>query len=205
MSAFPIYLVDDDDAVREALILLLETVGMTVAGFGDPLAFLGASKSLEPGCIIMDIRMPMISGLKVQERLNDSGCDWPIVIISGHGDINACRQAFKNGAVDFLSKPIDEQELIDAIQKALVVLAERNTSSAKFAESCALMETLTAREHEVVDMVTRGWATKEIARALSLSPRTIESHRAKIAEKLKTTSVAEITRIAMEASGKQTT
>ena len=94
MTEFPIYLVDDDEAVRKALSLLLETIGMQVKSFAEPQTFLDAQPRLQAGCIIMDIRMPMISGLKVQERLNDSQCDWPIIIISGHGDINACRQAF---------------------------------------------------------------------------------------------------------------
>jgi len=198
MAAPPIYLVDDDGAVRDALSLLLRTVGIEVKTFSDPTSFLEAHKKLVPGCIIMDIRMPMISGLRVQEMLNDAQCDWPIIIISGHGDIDACRRAFKNGAVDFLSKPIDEQDLIDAIQKAQTLQATRHQQTAEVAESRALLESLTEREYEVIDMIVRGWTTKEIAGALSLSPRTVESHRANIAAKLKTTSVAEMTRIVVE-------
>ncbi|WP_419904687.1 response regulator transcription factor [Kiloniella sp.] len=194
-----IYLVDDDEAVRDGLSLLLKTLGYHVATFGDPVTFLEAQPRLSPGCIVMDIRMPMISGLKVQEKLVEANCDWPVVVISGHGDINACRRAFKNGAVDFLSKPLDEQDLIDAIQKGEANLLEIERKQAEIAESTSLLNTLTPREKEVLDMVSRGWATKEIAVSLSISPRTIESHRSHIAEKLGTTSVAEMARLVLEA------
>lgn len=98
----PVYLVDDDDAVRKALILLLSTVGIKAKGFADPVVFLGQLSALEPGCLIFDIRMPAITGLKLQEKLTEEGIDWPVIIISGHGNIEACRRAFHNGAVDFL-------------------------------------------------------------------------------------------------------
>lgn len=99
----PVYLVDDDDAVRKALILLLSTVNIKAKGFADPVAFLSQLAALEPGCLILDIRMPAITGLKLQEKLTEEGIDWPVIIISGHGNIEACRRAFHNGAVDFLS------------------------------------------------------------------------------------------------------
>ncbi len=194
-----IYLVDDDEAVREGLSLLLKTLGYHVLAFGNPLTFLETLPRLAAGCIVMDIRMPMISGLKVQEKLIEASCDWPVVVISGHGDINACRKAFKNGAVDFLSKPLDEQDLIDAIQKGEANLIEINKKQAEIAETTTLLNSLTPREKEVLDMVSRGWATKEIAASLSISPRTIESHRSHIAEKLGTTSVAEMARLVLEA------
>jgi len=197
--SFPIYLVDDDQAVRDALCLLLETVGYTVATYEGPEPFLSDLPDLAAGCIIMDIRMPMISGLKVQEKLNSANCNWPVVIISGHGDINACRKAFKNGAIDFLSKPLDEQDLIDAIQKGEEVLLTLTTREAEKSETKDLLDKLTPREREVLEMVSRGWATKKIAGSLSISPRTIESHRAHIAEKLGTTSVAEMARMVIEA------
>ncbi|OUR76280.1 DNA-binding response regulator [Alphaproteobacteria bacterium 46_93_T64] len=197
--SFPIYIVDDDQAVRDALCLLLETVGYTVATYEGPEPFLSDLPDLAAGCIIMDIRMPMISGLKVQEKLNSANCNWPVVIISGHGDINACRKAFKNGAIDFLSKPLDEQDLIDAIQKGEEVLLTLTTREAEKSDTKDLLDKLTPREREVLEMVSRGWATKEIAGSLSISPRTIESHRAHIAEKLGTTSVAEMARMVIEA------
>lgn len=115
--SLPVYLVDDDDAVREALSLLLRTVGLQVRGFSSPEGLLASVGGLAPGCLVLDIRMPTMSGLKLQTTLIDRGINWPTVVISGHGDIEACRRAFRNGAIDFLGKPVDEQDLIDAIQK----------------------------------------------------------------------------------------
>lgn len=194
----PVYLVDDDEAVRRALGLLLSTVGITVTGFGDPQAFLVQVPKLTPGCLIVDIRMPVLSGLKLQEKLNEQGIDWPTIVISGHGDIEACRRAFRNGAVDFLSKPVDEQDLIDAIQKGQDALERTLSRRAEKAETLALLAALTPREHEVLDRIAAGFTTRQIAEGLGLSPRTVESHRAAIGAKLGTTSQAEMTRLWLE-------
>ncbi|MFC3207406.1 response regulator transcription factor [Aquamicrobium soli] len=194
----PVYLVDDDEAVRKALTLLLSTVGISVTGFADPQAFLAQVPKLGPGCLILDIRMPAISGLKLQERLAEQGIDWPTIVISGHGDIEACRRAFRNGAVDFLSKPIDEQDLIDAIQKGQEALARTLNLRAEKAETLALLAALTPRESEVLDRIAEGFTTRQIAEGLGLSPRTVESHRAAIGAKLGTTSQAEMTRLWLE-------
>lgn len=193
-----VYLVDDDAAVRAALRLLLETVGLKVAAFAEPMAFLADLPSLQPGCIVLDIRMPVLSGLKLQERLAEAGCAWPVVVISGHGDIEACRRAFKNGAIDFLGKPVDEQDLIDAIQKGHAQLETAEADAAERAESRALLAQLTRREREVLDLVSRGFLTRQIAETLGLSPRTVESHRAAIAAKLGTSSPAELARILID-------
>ena len=194
----PVYLVDDDDAVRDALSLLLRTVGINVRGFASPQAFLGALDNLAPGCLILDIRMPMISGLRLQERLNVSGVDWPTIVISGHGDIEACRRAFRNGAIDFLSKPIDEQDLIDAIQKGHAELDRRLQKSSESDEARRLLAQLTDRETEVLEMIAKGLTTRQIAGSLTLSPRTVDSHRAAIAAKTGTTSAAELTGLWLE-------
>lgn len=194
----PVYLVDDDEAVRRALSLLLSTVGIKAVGFADPQAFLAQVPKLSPGCLILDIRMPVISGLKLQERLTEQGIDWPTIVISGHGDIEACRRAFRNGAVDFLSKPIDEQDLIDAIQKAQEALERTINRRAERAEAQALLAALTAREREVLDRIAEGFTSRQIAEGLGLSPRTVESHRAAIGAKLGTTSQAEMTRLWIE-------
>ncbi|ANV22560.1 MULTISPECIES: response regulator transcription factor [Agrobacterium] len=195
----PVYLVDDDDAVRKALILLLSTVGMKAKGFADPVAFLSQLAALEPGCLILDIRMPAITGLKLQEKLTEEGIDWPVIIISGHGNIEACRRAFHNGAVDFLSKPVDEQDLIDAIQKAHRILARTLDAKALQAENLALLSLLTAREREILERIALGFTSRQIADGLGLSPRTVDSHRAAIGLKLGTTSQAEMTRLWLEA------
>ncbi|MFS8123887.1 response regulator transcription factor [Rhizobium sp. BR 250] len=199
----PVYLVDDDDAVRKALILLLSTVGIKAKGFADPVVFLGQLSGLEPGCLILDIRMPAITGLKLQEKLAEEGVDWPVIIISGHGNIEACRRAFHNGAVDFLSKPVDEQDLIDAIQKAHGILARTLDAKALHAETRALLAQLTAREREILERIALGFTTRQIADGLVLSPRTVDSHRAAIGLKLGTTSQAEMTRLWLEAGADQ--
>ena len=161
----PVYLVDDDAAVREALCLLLSTVDIPARAFPGPEEFLRDVGSLKPGCLIVDIRMPAISGLKLQERLHANGIDWPTVVISGHGDIEACRKAFRNGAIDFLSKPVDEQDLIDAIQKGQAALVKNFQQQAERSETLALMERLTGREKEILGLVARGFATRQIADA----------------------------------------
>lgn len=191
----PVYLIDDDEAVRRALGLLLSTVDIETVAFADPQAFLAQVPKLEPGCLVLDIRMPVISGLKLQERLNALGIDWPTIVISGHGDIEACRRAFRNGAVDFLSKPIDEQDLIEAIQKGQEALERMLSRRAERAETLALLAALTPREREVLDRIAEGFTTRQIAEGLGLSPRTVESHRAAIGAKLGTTSQAEMTRL----------
>lgn len=195
----PVYLIDDDEAVSRALSLLLSTVGIQVSVFSDPRVFLSQMQHLAPGCLIIDIRMPMITGLKLQETLVSQGVDWPTIIISGHGDIEACRRAFRNGAIDFLSKPVDENDLIDAIQRAQALLQEMLSRRALHSETQALLAQLTPRERQVLDRVAAGYPTREIADALGLSPRTVESHRAAIGAKLGTTSQAEMTRLWLEA------
>lgn len=194
----PVYLVDDDEAVRRALALLLSTVGIEATGFGDPQAFLAEVPKLAPGCLVLDIRMPVLSGLKLQEKLTEQGVDWPTIVISGHGDIDACRRAFRNGAVDYLTKPVDEQDLIDAIQRGQEALERTLARKAERAETLALLAALTQREREVLDRIAEGFTTRQIAEGLDLSPRTVESHRAAIAAKLGTTSQAEMTRLWLE-------
>lgn len=195
-----IYLIDDDADVREALALLLRTSGMIVAPFVDAPSFLAKQPLGPPGCIITDIRMPAVSGLHLQETLTKRGCDWPIIIITGHGDINACRRAFKAGAVEFLTKPVDEHDLLSAIDKAIADLERLSRKSAEIDEARALVAKLTHREREVFDMVARGLQTKDIALALELSPRTVDVHRAHLAAKLGTTSIADIARLALLAA-----
>lgn len=197
--AHRIYLIDDDVDVRDALALLLRTSGMTVTAFADAPSFLAKQAQHPPGCIITDIRMPAVSGLQLQETLVKRGCDWPIIVITGHGDINACRRAFKAGAVEFLTKPVDEHDLLSAIDKAIADLAQLSRRAAEIEEARALVAKLTQREREVFDMVARGLHTKDIALALELSPRTIDVHRAHLAAKLGTTSIADIARLALMA------
>lgn len=192
-----VHLVDDDAAVRGALALLLRTVGMAVEEHADPAALLARLPVAPPGCLVLDLRMPVMSGLQLQERLLAQGCDWPVILLTGHGGLEACRRAFKAGAVDFLTKPVDEQTLIEAVQAAFARLDTARARDAERAEARALLARLTAREAEILRLVGLGHATKEIARALDLSPRTVETHRANIAAKLGTASVAEMARLVL--------
>ncbi len=195
-----LYLIDDDADVREALALLLRTSGRSVTAFPEAAAFLSKQTRLKPGCIITDIRMPHVSGLQLQETLLERGCRWPIIVITGHGDVNACRRAFKAGAVEFLTKPIDEHDLLAAIDKSTAELERNSLRAAEVAEAQALIDALTPREREVFEMVSRGLQTKDIAQALNLSPRTVDVHRANLAAKLGTTSIADMARIALLAA-----
>ncbi|AMN44374.1 response regulator transcription factor [Rhodoplanes sp. Z2-YC6860] len=192
-----VYLIDDDEAVRDALALLLGTYGIEVETFGDPAVFLAHVDENKPGCLLVDLRMPLISGLQLHQKLAARGIDWPTIMITGHGDVAACRRAFKAGIQDFLTKPVDGESLVNALHQAfasLDVWLERRDAQ-------VLLDRLTEREREVLDMVARGWASKEIAAALDLSARTIDAHRARIAEKLGTSSVAEQVRLALMRPG----
>ena len=201
MAEARVYVVDDDAAVRKALSLLLETVGYRVGSFADPTEFLARLSALEPGCIVIDIRMPKLSGLRLQESLGEMAPHWPVVVISGHGDLKQCRQVFKNGAIDFLSKPVDEQDLIDAIQAGMRQLAEATREQQLKDENRALLARLTPREAEILELICQGLTSREIADVIAVSPRTVESHRASIAEKIGTTSVAEMARLVFESRG----
>lgn len=194
-----VHLIDDDHEVREALGLLLRTLGYEVESHESATHFLARLESIRPGCIITDIRMPLLTGLKLQERLLEAECHWPVIVITGHGDVEACRRAFQRGAVDFLSKPVDEQALIDAVNLALERMATTMATRRDKAGAHALLHTLSHREREILDGIAAGLTTKEIARQFGISPRTVDTHRAHLAEKLGTSSVAEMVRIALEA------
>ncbi|WP_018901727.1 response regulator [Rhizobium sp. 2MFCol3.1] len=186
-----IYLVDDNLAVREAMTLLLATYAKEVSTFCDAEHLLNNLGNVQPGIILLDLRMPVVSGPQLLKKLEDLGIRWPVVMITGHGDVEACRRAFKAGVVDFLAKPIDEHVLMESIaafESALDDLLVCN-------ESNRLLDHLTSREREVIELVSKGFGSKEIASALNVSARTVDSHRASIATKLGTPAVAEQTRI----------
>ncbi|MDR0215986.1 MAG: response regulator [Comamonas sp.] len=191
-----IYLIDDDPSVRQALHLLLQTYELPVTCFESPADCLAHLDRKQPGILITDLRMPLMSGLQMHEQLQAQGLDWPTIIITGHGDLHACRRAFKAGVTDFLTKPVEEQTLLEAIEAAqakLRHLAERREAQ------CSL-QSLTEREREVLELITKGLGSKEIATTLEISVRTVDTHRAKLAEKLGTGSVAEQTRLLLCAS-----
>lgn len=197
-GARTVYLIDDDADVRDALVLLLRTMGFAPRPYAGVQPFLDRSDPRQDGCLVVDIRMPGTSGLQLLERMAKEAGGMPTVMITGHGDVAACRRAFKAGAVDFLTKPIDEQVLLEAIEAAFAALDQRNQAEVARAGRDALKAKLTQREREILDLVAEGLSTKEIARTLDVSPRTVETHRAHIAEKIGAGSVAEMVRFALE-------
>jgi two-component system response regulator FixJ len=195
-----VYLVDDDDAVRDALGFLLGTVGLNVRPFADGLALERALDAGGPpaiGCLLLDIRMPHISGLQLQLRLQERGVDLPVILLTGHADVELCRRAFRQGAADFLSKPVDETELLEAVQRAVRQHLRGRQRLAVSSQARQRLSRLTAREHEVLRGLLEGQTSKQTARALEISARTVETHRASLFARLEAESLAEVLRIAL--------
>jgi FixJ family two-component response regulator len=189
-----IQLVDDDEAVRSSLALLIGTVGLRVAAWRDPQEFLACFERESVGAIVLDVRMPGASGLSVLDTLRAQGADQPVIMLTGHGTVEMCRRAFKAGAAEFLEKPVDADELLDALHKAVrthVLSRERLTADREVRERVAA---LSEREREVLALVVAGLTNKEIARTLDLSPRTVETHRANLSAKLQVGSLAQLIR-----------
>jgi FixJ family two-component response regulator len=193
--AATIFVVDDDDAMRRALGTLLGTVGYKTALFGLPSEFFARFKADEPGCLILDIRMPEMSGLEVQQQLNRLGAMLPVIFITGHGDVPMAVQAMKEGAYQFIQKPFRDQELLDHINHALKSDQDNRKDLARRAEVHSRVETLTPREKQVMDLVVEGEANKVMAIDLGLSERTVEIHRAKVMEKMGARSVAHLVKM----------
>jgi two-component system response regulator FixJ len=197
-----VFVVDDDEAVRGALRLLLKSVGLAAVAFATAQEFLSTYESSQPGCLVLDVRMPEMSGLELQQQLNIRGAVIPVIFISGHGDIPMAVEAIQQGAFDFLQKPFRDQDLIDRIQRAL---AKDRTSRAELQERALIRErisTLTPRESEVLKLVTSGKPNKVMAGDLGLSQRTIEIHRSRVMEKMAASSIAQLVRMVLdEASG----
>ena len=193
-----IFIVDDDAAVRDSLKMLLRSVGQAVETFGSGQEFIDAYSEDRPGCLVLDIRMPGMSGLELQQKLNERHSIMPIIFITGHGDVPMAVEAMQAGAVDFIQKPFRDQDLIDRINQALekdqnnrAALGERNDIRKR-------LETLTPREREVLDLVVHGKANKVIAGDLRLSQRTVEIHRARVMEKMQASSLAHLVRMVLE-------
>lgn len=187
-----VHLVDDDEAVRSSLALLIGTVGLRVQPWADPQAFLAGFDRQAVGVIVLDVRMPGMSGLALLEALVAQGVDQPVVMLTGHGTVEMCRRAFKSGAAEFLEKPVDDEAL--ALQNGVrrhVQSRERNQADRLARERYAQ---LSEREREVLGLIVAGLTNKEIGRSLLLSPRTVEAHRANLFAKLETQSLAQLIR-----------
>ena len=193
-----VFLVDDDEAVRNSLQLLITTYGLPVRSFASGEDFLAAWHQDSIGCVVLDIRMSGISGLTLQDLLHERGINVPVVFITGHGDLNACRRAFRGGAVDFLTKPVDEQSLIASIRKGILQDIRRHRTQTEIADLRDKLAQLSEREREVLELMLEGLPNKLIARRIDLSTRTVESHRARIFTKLGANSLAQLVRQVMK-------
>jgi FixJ family two-component response regulator len=200
LNAATIYVVDDDDGMRRALSLLLNTVGYKTAAFASPKDFLDAFKPDAAGCLVLDIRMPGMSGLELQQHLNRMGSMLPVIFITGHGDVPMAVQAMKEGAFEFVQKPFRDQDLLDRINHALEQDKENRSSLARSADVLQRIESLTPREKQVMGLVVDGAANKVIAIDLGLSERTVEIHRAKVMEKMGARSVAHLVKLQLSLS-----
>jgi two-component system response regulator FixJ len=199
MTAEPIiYIVDDDDAVRSSLSLLLKTEDFNTATFESGDEFLAACPDQGAGCILLDIRMPGTNGLMVQKALAEKNCTLPIIFITGHGDIPMAVDAMQDGAFDFIQKPFRDQELLDRIRQALDAQQAEQDQNEELQELRRRLDTLTPREMEVMDLVSQGGANKVIAMDLGLSQRTVEGHRARVMEKMGARSLAALVRMSLQ-------
>lgn len=195
-----VYVVDDDDGMRHALDLLLNTVGHKTAAFSRPSEFLACFKADAPGCLILDIRMPEMSGLELQQHLNRMGSTLPVIFITGHGDVPMAVQAMKEGAFEFIQKPFRDQDLLDRVNHALKLDADNHSTAARRIDVQHRLDSLTPRERQVMEMVVDGAANKVIAIDLHLSERTVEIHRAKVMEKMNARSVAHLVKLQLTLS-----
>ena len=187
-----IHLVDDDAGVRDSLALLIGTVGLRVMPWAHPQAFLDGFDREAIGAIMLDVRMPGLGGLQVLEALRTQGADQPVVMLTGHGTVALCRQAFKGGAAEFLEKPVDDQLLLDTLQAAIRQHVRSRQRGQADREARERYGQLSAREREVLGLIVAGLTNKEIGRSLGLSPRTVETHRAHLFGKLGAPTLAQL-------------
>jgi FixJ family two-component response regulator len=195
-----VFVVDDDQAMRNSLKWLIESVAMQVETFDSADAFIRSYYPGRSGCLLLDVRMPGMSGLELQEYLVQQRISIPVIIITGHGDVPMAIRAMKAGAVDFIEKPFNDELLLESIRHALQKDELQRDQQKQRAEVAERLARLTPREHEVMAMVTGGKANKEIAAGLGVSAKTVEAHRARVMEKMEAHSLAELVRMAMLAN-----
>ncbi len=194
-----IHIVDDEDAIRRSAGFLLKTSGYAVETWPSGVAFLREVRPSEVGCILLDVRMPEMDGLEVQQALAERGITMPVVVLTGHGDVSIAVQAMKGGAVDFIEKPFEKAVLLGAIEAAFDRVSNAEKQSLRAADAAVLIAALTPRERDVLDGLARGLPNKTIAYDLGISPRTVEVHRANLMTKLSVRSLSDALRIAFAA------
>ena len=193
-----VFVVDDDESVRGSLRFLLRSVGLESHAFGSAPEFLAAYDPAQPGCLVLDVRMPGMSGLELQQELNVRGAIIPVVFITGHGDVPMAVEAMQHGAHDFLQKPFRDEELIERVKRALAKDAKTRAGLEEHQSIRARLDSLTPRERQVLALMARGKPNKIMAYELGLSQRTVEIHRARVMEKSGASSVAELVRMVMD-------
>jgi len=196
-----IHVIDDDAALRRSLVFLLESAGWAAVAHESAEAFLAADPPLteDGGCLVLDIRMPRLSGLELQRRLGAAGSAWPIIFMTGHGDVELAVQAMKDGAADFLQKPFKDQQLLDAVERAVCLSLVRQEANRRCIQARDQLSRLSPRETEVARLLALGLSNKEIARELAISDNTVHVHRQHIMEKTATGSAAELARLILRA------
>ncbi len=197
LSKSTVFVVDDDQAMRNSLKWLIESVGVQVESFSSADDFLAQYQPGRSGCLVLDVRMPGMSGLELQEHLAERSIHIPVVIITGHGDVPMAVRAMKAGAIDFIEKPFNDEVLLDAIRRAIAYEEQQRSFHNEHLQIKQRLANLTPREHEVMEMVTDGKSNKEIANILGVSAKTIEAHRARVMEKMQAGSLAELVRMAL--------
>ena len=198
-----VYIVDDDEALRDSLIWLLESAGLKALAFDSAESFLAAWNDRMSGCLVLDIRMPGMSGLELHEKLNALHSTLPVIFITGHGDVPMAVSALKKGAADFSEKPFNDYDMINLIQNALATDRKRHEARAQEADAQRRIEGLTPREREVLELIVAGRLNKQIADDLGISIKTVEVHRARVMEKMGVHSLAELVQHVMISAPKE--
>ena len=192
-----VYIVDDDDGVRRAMSALMESVGYAHAAYASANDFLKHYNTSQPGCLVLDIRMPSMSGLELQQELNKRGYHIPLIFVTGHGDVPMAVEAMKKGAFDFVQKPFRDQDLLDKVNHALQLDNAQRQETADKDQVLQRFNSLTQREKEVMALIVEGKANKVVAQDLNLSERTVEIHRARVMEKMQVRSVAQLVKLSL--------
>jgi len=193
-----VFIVDDDDAVRNSIRLLMKSLGLATRPLSTAQELLSTYDPQQPGCLILDVRMPGMSGLELQQQLNMRGAIIPVIFITGHGDVPMAVEAMQQGAFDFLQKPFRDQDLIERVQRALIKDQSNRAELSERAKVRERFDSLTPREREVLALVTSGKANKVMAADLNVSQRTVEIHRARVMEKMHASSLAQLVRMMMD-------
>lgn len=194
-----VHLVDDDEAIRHSASFMLRHAGYQVKTYKDGVTFLNEASAADTGCILLDVRMPVMDGLQVQAALTEHGINMPVIVLTGHGDVSVAVQAMKAGAIDFLEKPYEKSHLSAAIEKAFDRLEDKSAHGQREAQARAKLAGLTPRERDVLNRLVEGMTNKAVAEDLNISARTVEIHRANLMEKLEAESLSAALKIAFSA------